>query len=80
MSNKAEEVLEEAKERAKEMKGRLKEAAGDLLDDEDLEREGHAERKKMEEQRKAEDLEEIAREKRQKAAGYKGEEISRKQN
>lgn len=80
MANKTEEILEEAKGSAKEVKARLKEAVGDILDNEDLEREGKAERRGFEEEQKAEALEELAAEQRQKAAGYKGEAISRKQN
>lgn len=80
MTSKSEEILEDAKERAKEVKARLKEAVGDILDNDDLQKEGQAERRRYEEEQKAEALEELAAEQRQKAAGHKGEEIARKQN
>ncbi|MDX1510180.1 MAG: hypothetical protein R3249_02435 [Nitriliruptorales bacterium] len=71
MSNKTENIVEE-------VKGRTKEAIGELIDDDDLKREGEAQRKKVEERRKADQLEEMAEERRQKAAGHKGEEHARR--
>ena len=62
---------------ADKAKGRFKQAAGEVLDDEDLQQEGEAQEEKAEAREDAERLEELAEEKRDKAAGYKGQEKSK---
>lgn len=55
------------------IKGVAKEFFGKVANDDKLKNEGQAQRKRAEELKKAERLEESAEDKRQKAAGYKGQ-------
>jgi uncharacterized protein YjbJ (UPF0337 family) len=58
-------------------KGVAKEAAGKMTGNEDIQREGEAQQKKAQKDEEAERLEAAAQQKRNEAAGHKGEETRR---
>jgi uncharacterized protein YjbJ (UPF0337 family) len=62
---------------AEQLKGTAKELTGKLLGDDDKVREGQAQQERAEASREAEVLEKQAEEKRQQAAGHKGEQKRR---
>jgi uncharacterized protein YjbJ (UPF0337 family) len=59
--------------------GKAKEKAGEVFDDDSLRKQGEAQQNKAEAAEDAERLEELAREKQQEAAGYKGQEKAQAQ-
>lgn len=62
---------------AEELKGTAKEMAGKLLGDDDKVKEGQAQQERAEAAEDADRLEQAAAEKRQEAAGHKGEQHKR---
>jgi uncharacterized protein YjbJ (UPF0337 family) len=70
---------EPIKNLGEKVKGQIKETAGEVLDKEDLRREGEAQQNKAEAQDDADRLEEMAKEKQQEAFGYEGQQKSQQQ-
>lgn len=62
------------------LKGKAKEVAGDALGNDDLKDEGQAQQQKAEAAEEQRRLEELADEKQQEKAGYKGEQKSQAQD
>ncbi len=60
---------------AEELKGTAKELAGKLVGDDDTVREGQAQQERAEAAEDAERLEQQAAQKRQEAAGHKGQQV-----
>ncbi len=58
--------------------GQAKKKAGELLENSRLEREGRAQEQKVVAEQQARELEELAAEKRQEAAGHKGQQMAAK--
>lgn len=72
-------VSENVKHLSDKVAGMAKEKAGEVVGDDSLRKQGEAQQNKAEASEDAERLEELAQEKRQEAAGYKGQEKSQAQ-